>query len=129
MTIAPDVSFTLEDRYEAMAGEVLVTGIQALARVPLDQMRADRLAGWKTAAYVSGYQGSPLGGFDRELLNHGDLHRLSQSDCLDYEKLWKIYWWGGHRDEGLVRALERFPKLVDIANQLEGSAITTGERD
>ncbi len=73
MTIAPDVSFTLSDRYQAMDGEVLVTGIQALARVPLDQMRADKRAGWKTAAFVSGYQGSPLGGFDRELLANTDL--------------------------------------------------------
>jgi indolepyruvate ferredoxin oxidoreductase len=68
MTTVPDTSFTLSDRYNAVDGEVLVTGIQALARVPLDQMRADQRRGWKTAAFVSGYQGSPLGGFDRELL-------------------------------------------------------------
>jgi indolepyruvate ferredoxin oxidoreductase len=73
MTTAPDAAFTLTDRYDALEGEVLVTGIQALARVPIDQMRADRLAGLKTAAFVSGYQGSPLGGFDRELLSHGAL--------------------------------------------------------
>ncbi len=68
MTTVPDTSFTLSDRYHAVDGEVLVTGIQALARVPLDQMRADQRRGWKTGAFVSGYQGSPLGGFDRELL-------------------------------------------------------------
>ena len=73
MTMAPDVSFTLADRYTALDGEVLVTGIQALARLPIDQMRADRAKGWKTASYVSGYQGSPLGGFDRELLANGKL--------------------------------------------------------
>ena len=73
MTMAPDVSFSLADRYTAMEGEVLVTGIQALARLPIDQMRADRAKGWKTAAYVSGYQGSPLGGYDRELLANGAL--------------------------------------------------------
>jgi indolepyruvate ferredoxin oxidoreductase len=70
MSIVPDVSFTLSDRYQSTEGEVLVTGIQALARLPFDQIRADRKAGWKTGAYVSGYQGSPLGGFDRELLNN-----------------------------------------------------------
>ena len=68
MTIAPDKAFTLKDRYEALEGEILVTGIQALARAPIDQMRADRAAGHKTAAFISGYQGSPLGGYDRELL-------------------------------------------------------------
>ena len=67
MSIVPDESFTLADRYNATEGEVLVTGIQALARLPFDQIRSDRAAGLKTAAYVSGYQGSPLGGYDREL--------------------------------------------------------------
>ncbi len=73
MSTLPDSSFTLSDRYDATDGEVLVTGIQALARVPVDQMRADRDRGLKTAAFVSGYQGSPLGGFDRELLANPDL--------------------------------------------------------
>ena len=70
MSIVPDTSFTLADRYNETDGEVLVTGIQALARLPFDQIRADRQRGWKTSAFISGYQGSPLGGFDRELLNH-----------------------------------------------------------
>lgn len=68
MTTAPDKAFTLKDRYEATEGEVLVTGIQALARAPIDQMRADRASGLNTGAFVTGYPGSPLGGFDRELL-------------------------------------------------------------
>ena len=45
------------------------------------------------------------------VLNRGDMHWLSQEDCLEYEKLWKIYWWGGHRDEALVRSIERFSAL------------------
>ena len=73
MSIVPDESFTLADRYTAVDGEVLVTGIQALARLPFDQMRADRRKGWRTGAYISGYQGSPLGGFDRELQSNPDL--------------------------------------------------------
>jgi indolepyruvate ferredoxin oxidoreductase len=73
MTTTPDVEFTLADRYSSTEGEVLVTGIQALARVPIDQMRADRMAGLNTRAFVSGYQGSPLGGYDRELLAHRKL--------------------------------------------------------
>ena len=59
--------FTLQKRYEAEGGEVLVTGIQALVRLPMDVMRADRRARLNTAAFISGYQGSPLGGYDREL--------------------------------------------------------------
>lgn len=55
--------YRLTDRYDADEGTVFLTGIQALARLPLEQLRADRRAGHNTAAFVSGYQGSPLGGY------------------------------------------------------------------
>lgn len=60
-----DVS--LEDRYAATGGTVLLSGVQALVRATLDQRRRDRELGLRTAAYVSGYQGSPLGGVEREM--------------------------------------------------------------
>ena len=44
-----------------------MTGLQALARLPIEQLRADRLAGLRTAAFITGYPGSPLGGYDGEL--------------------------------------------------------------
>ena len=66
MTTA-QLDYRLEDRYDLQAGRVLLTGVQALARVPVDQMRIDRAAGRNTAALVSGYPGSPLGGFDLEM--------------------------------------------------------------
>ncbi len=56
-------NYRLEDRFVADEGTVFLTGIQALARLPLEQLRADRRAGHRTAAFVSGYQGSPLGGY------------------------------------------------------------------
>ena len=61
MTATED--YRLDDRFTADAGTVFLTGIQALARLPLEQLRADRRAGLDTAAFVSGYQGSPLGGY------------------------------------------------------------------
>ncbi|MEO1061501.1 MAG: indolepyruvate ferredoxin oxidoreductase family protein [Actinomycetota bacterium] len=60
-------SYRLADRYERTDGRVLLTGVQALARIPVDQLRADVAAGLRTAALVSGYPGSPLGGFDLEV--------------------------------------------------------------
>ncbi len=60
-------SFTLDERYERIDGDVLLTGVQAVVRVLVDQLRADRANGLNTAAFVSGYPGSPLGGFDLAL--------------------------------------------------------------
>ncbi len=56
--------YRLVDRYLADEGTVFLTGIQALARLPLEQLRADRRDGLNTAALVTGYPGSPLGGYD-----------------------------------------------------------------
>jgi len=57
----------LEDRYLLERGEVLMTGIQALVRLPLDQRRRDARAGYRTAGYITGYRGSPLGTYDLQL--------------------------------------------------------------
>jgi indolepyruvate ferredoxin oxidoreductase len=58
--------YRLSDRYTEDSGRVFVSGVQALARLPLEQMRADRANGLQTAAFASGYPGSPLAGFDKE---------------------------------------------------------------
>src|SRR5579872_3347819 len=57
----------LDDKYRMNQGRAYLTGIQALVRLPLDQMRRDRRAGLNTAAFISGYEGSPLGGYDLAL--------------------------------------------------------------
>jgi indolepyruvate ferredoxin oxidoreductase len=64
---------TLQDKYVLEQGTIFLSGIQALVRVLLDQHRADAARGLQTATFVSGYQGSPLGGFDKELARLGDL--------------------------------------------------------
>jgi len=70
----------LDSKYEREHGAVYLTGIQALVRLPMDQMRRDRRAGLNTAAFISGYEGSPLGGYDlalarvRRLLDEHRIH-------------------------------------------------------
>ncbi len=57
----------LDDKYLLQRGRVFLTGVQALARLPMLQRQRDRAAGLHTAGYVSGYRGSPLGGLDTAL--------------------------------------------------------------
>src|SRR5690606_39695790 len=59
--------YQLEDRYRRQSGRVFLTGTQALVRIPLMQAELDRRAGLNTAGFISGYRGSPLGGYDQEL--------------------------------------------------------------
>ncbi len=61
-------SVSLDDKYTAEEGRVFMTGLQTLVRLPMTQMRRDRAAGLNTAAFISGYRGSPLGGYDQQLL-------------------------------------------------------------
>src|SRR4051812_21832321 len=72
---------TLEDKYVLEQGTIFLTGIQALVRVLLDQHRRDVRQGLRTATFVSGYQGSPLGGFDKELMRLG---RLGADSALHF---------------------------------------------
>ncbi|MGF1599625.1 MAG: indolepyruvate ferredoxin oxidoreductase family protein [Acidimicrobiales bacterium] len=62
--------FKLEDRFGLQQGDVALSGVQALLRALLDQIRADRRDGRTTAAMVSGYRGSPLGGIDSLMLGN-----------------------------------------------------------
>jgi indolepyruvate ferredoxin oxidoreductase len=55
------------ERYEAREGRIFLSGIQALVRLPIEQMRRDAAAGLRTRGFISGYPGSPLGGYDLAL--------------------------------------------------------------
>jgi indolepyruvate ferredoxin oxidoreductase len=58
---------TLDDKYALESGRVYLTGTQALVRLPMMQRQRDKAAGLDTACFITGYRGSPLGGFDQAL--------------------------------------------------------------
>ena len=60
-----DVS--LDDKYTLADGRIFITGTQALVRLPIMQHLRDQALGLNTACYISGYRGSPLGGYDQQL--------------------------------------------------------------
>src|SRR5690349_1073771 len=64
MTLA---AVTLDDKYTVQSGRIFLTGTQALVRLPMMQRQRDLAAGLNTACFISGYRGSPLGGFDQAL--------------------------------------------------------------
>ena len=57
----------LDDKYTQDSGRVFLSGVQALARLPMLQRQRDQAAGLNTAGFISGYRGSPLGGLDQTL--------------------------------------------------------------
>src|ERR1700748_618320 len=59
---------SLDQKYTQGSGHVFMTGIRALVRLPMAQIRRDRAAGLNTAGLVTGYRGSPLGGYDQQLM-------------------------------------------------------------
>ncbi|WP_160121745.1 indolepyruvate ferredoxin oxidoreductase family protein [Rhodovarius lipocyclicus] len=61
---------TLDHRWTSLNEDTLLTGTQALVRLPLLRRQLDEAAGLDTAAYITGYRGSPLGNYDRELARH-----------------------------------------------------------
>jgi len=58
---------TLDDKYSLKSGRAFMSGVQALVRLPMLQQERDALAGKRTGALISGYRGSPLGGYDQAL--------------------------------------------------------------
>jgi indolepyruvate ferredoxin oxidoreductase len=82
-------SVSLSDRFRLEEGRVFLTGVQALVRAPLDQVRRDRRAGLRIGTFITGYPGSPLGGYDLALKQnskllgeHDVVHQMGQNEEL-----------------------------------------------
>src|SRR3546814_13655638 len=68
---------SLDDKYALDRGRVFLTGTQALVRLPMLQRQRDLAAGLNTAAFVTGYRGSPLGGVDQQMTYARQIGRAS----------------------------------------------------
>ncbi len=74
------MALSLDDRYVLTEGKIYLSGIQALARLPIDQHRRDVRANLHTGTFISGYEGSPLAGYDLTLARLG--HFLKEHDIV-----------------------------------------------
>ena len=73
MSVMEKRTVSLEDKYTLRKGHAFMTGIQSLVRLPMVQRELDLKAGLNTAGYISGYRGSPLGGYDQQLERNSKL--------------------------------------------------------
>ena len=95
----------LDDKYSAERGDIFLSGLQALVRLPLVQQRRDRAAGLNTAGFISGYRGSPLGGYDKLLWAAADeleRHQITFQPGLNEDLAATAVW--GSQQVGLFPA-------------------------
>lgn len=90
----------LNARYAATSGPVMLTGVQSIARLLVEQHTRDAATGQRTATFVSGYQGSPLAGLDRLL---SGIPRLAEEHDIRFapgvnEELAATAVWGSQRE-------------------------------
>jgi indolepyruvate ferredoxin oxidoreductase len=57
----------LDDKYTQTEGQIYLSTLQAMVRLPLLQRRRDVAAGLNTAGFITGYRGSPIGTYDAAL--------------------------------------------------------------
>ena len=85
----------LDDKFTLESGQVFVTGIQALVRLPMLQSQSDRLRELNTAGYVTGYRGSPLGALDQQLAlaaEHLDRHQIQFQPAVNEDLAATAVW-------------------------------------
>lgn len=104
MTLDP-----VSSRYLDASCRVLMTGVQALARLPLDRARIDAAEGKHTASYISGYEGSPLGGYDLEL---GRQRKLLDEHRVRFEP--------GLNEEAAAMAVQGTQLIHELKASVEG---------
>lgn len=92
-------SISLEEKYEAVEGRVLLSGPQALTRLPMIQHLHDQAAGHRTGGFISGYQGSPITTYDLNLIRNRallDAHNIVFQPAVN-EELAATACWGSQQ--------------------------------
>ena len=54
------------------------------------------------------------------VLSRADLRVIPQSELMADGRLWKVYWWGGHRDAALLSSLRLHPDLESYETLWDG---------
>ncbi|GAB7066779.1 indolepyruvate ferredoxin oxidoreductase family protein [Mycobacterium hodleri] len=115
--------YELGDRYRAGSGAVVLTGVQAIARALVEQHERDARAGRRVATFVSGYQGSPLGGVDRMLAGMPEVLHANDITFVPgvNEELAATSVWGSQADlasfaesAGLSRSTPKYDGVVGV---------------
>ena len=141
---------SLDDKYTATDGQVYMTGTQALVRLPMMQHRRDAAAGLKTGCYISGYRGSPLGGYDkalwqaRQYLEKQDIHfnpgvnedlaataiwgtqQVGLAGDSDYDGVFSI-WYG--KGPGVDRSIDVFKHANNAGTARHGGVLAIAGDD
>lgn len=102
-------------------------GISPFVSVVFEKTKPDLKGNDSRFPYWSAKRSAVVANTQAVVLSRGDMHWLSQRDCLENEKLWKIYWWGGHRDEALIRKLDVLPKLGTLSKYFPGMEVLSGQ--
>ena len=144
------MDFSLDDRYTIREGTAYLTGIQALVRMVRDNALSDRERGLRTGSLVSGYEGSPLAGYDMELarrralfegLDHVHLPGVNEelaatsvmgSQLADQAGSLKVdgvtgYWYG--KSPGLDRASDALRHANLVGTHPRGGAVALAGDD
>lgn len=102
-------TLSLDDKYALDRGQAFMSGIQALVRLPILQHTRDAMVGLNTAGFISGYRGSPLGGYDQALWNaksHLQKHHIVFQPGVNEELGATAVW--GTQQLGLTPGPQRF---------------------
>ena len=133
---------SLSDRFEQRSGQVFLSSMQALVRLPVDQIRRDRAAGLVTAGYISGYRGSPITTLDaqlwsaKKLLDAHDIHfepgLNEELAATSLRGTQQHTWFGASKFEGVLAmwyakglGVDRACEALKLAN-FEGTAARGG---